>query len=90
MSKHRPARSSRTVNSRQHAPWLARAVILAAINITVTATAHAADYYVAANGKDSNSGTINSPWKSIQYAANRVQAGDTVNIRGGTYVERSR
>jgi hypothetical protein len=87
MSKHRPARSSSTVNSRQYAPWLARAVILAAINIAVTATAHAADYYVAENGKDSNPGTINSPWKSIQYAANRVQAGDTVNIRGGTYVE---
>lgn len=86
MSKHRPARLP-TVNPRAHAPWLARAVILAAINVAVTATAHAADYYVAANGKDSSPGTISSPWKSIQYAANRVQAGDTVNIRGGTYVE---
>jgi hypothetical protein len=87
MSKRHPTGSLPAVHPRAHARWLARAMIFVAINIAVTATAHAADYYVAANGKDSNPGTASSPWKSIQYAANRVQAGDTVNIRGGTYVE---
>jgi hypothetical protein len=87
MSKNCPARRSRSVNPRPLAPWFARAVILAAFSIAVTATADAADYYVAENGKDSNAGIIGSPWRSIQYAANRVQAGDTVNIRSGTYVE---
>jgi hypothetical protein len=87
MSKRRPTESLSAVNPRAHARWLARATIFVAVNIAVTATAHAADYYVAENGKDSNPGTINSPWKSVQYAANRVQAGDTVNIRSGTYAE---
>lgn len=45
-------------------------------------------YYVSTNGKDSNPGTISSPWKTIQKAANTVKQGDTVTIKGGTYKER--
>jgi hypothetical protein len=45
-------------------------------------------YYVSTKGCDSNPGTISSPWKSIQKAANTVKQGDTVFIRGGTYKER--
>lgn len=44
-------------------------------------------YYVAPWGNDSNPGTINFPWKTIQHAADMVKAGDTVYIRGGTYNE---
>ena len=87
MPKYRPTHNSHAGAPRLLAPWFTRAVMLAAINIAATASAHAADYYVAANGKDSSPGTLSSPWKSIQYAANRVRAGDTVNIRSGTYVE---
>ena len=43
--------------------------------------------YVSTTGSDSNPGTISAPWKTIQHAANSVQAGDTVYIRGGTYNE---
>ena len=43
--------------------------------------------YVATTGDDSNSGTIDSPWRTIQKAANTVNPGDVVYIRGGTYVE---
>ncbi len=44
-------------------------------------------YYVATNGSDSNPGTIDQPWKTIQKAADTLVAGATVYIRGGTYNE---
>jgi hypothetical protein len=44
-------------------------------------------YYVAANGDNSDSGSIDHPWATIQYAADSVDAGDTVYIRGGSYHE---
>lgn len=49
--------------------------------------ANAATYYVATNGNDSNPGTLSSPWRSINKAANTLVGGDTVNIRAGTYKE---
>jgi pectate lyase-like protein/rhamnogalacturonan lyase-like protein len=45
----------------------------------------AADFYVATNGSDSNAGTIDKPFASIQHAQSAVSPGDTVFIRGGTY-----
>ncbi len=44
-------------------------------------------YYVSTVGNDSNPGTIDQPWRTIQHAAEMVAAGDTVYIRGGTYNE---
>lgn len=44
-------------------------------------------YYVASNGNDSNPGTIERPWKTLGYASQRLSAGDTLYIRGGTYSE---
>ncbi len=44
-------------------------------------------YYVANNGNDSYPGTITQPWRTIYKAANTIQAGDTVYLRGGTYYE---
>ncbi len=44
-------------------------------------------YYVAPNGKDTNPGSLNLPWKTIQKAADTLVAGDTVYIRAGTYPE---
>lgn len=45
----------------------------------------AATYYVAPDGQDSHPGSEVRPWRSIQYAADRVQPGDTVRIRAGNY-----
>lgn len=45
-----------------------------------------ADYYVATNGNDRNPGTIDLPWKTWGKAFSIARAGDTVYIRGGTYV----
>jgi hypothetical protein len=44
-------------------------------------------YYVAPTGSDSNNGSLSSPWKTIQYAVTKAIAGDTVNVRAGTYPE---
>jgi hypothetical protein len=43
-------------------------------------------YYVSTTGSDSNTGTITSPFATIQRAQAAVNAGDTVYIRGGNYV----
>jgi hypothetical protein len=49
----------------------------------------AVTYYVAPDGKDASSGLDRkSVWKTIQHAADKVNAGDTVLISGGTYCER--
>ena len=50
-------------------------------------TARCATSYVSTSGKDTNSGTITSPWRTIQHAANSVKAGDTVYVREGVYKE---
>ncbi|MCD6184848.1 MAG: right-handed parallel beta-helix repeat-containing protein [Deltaproteobacteria bacterium] len=47
---------------------------------------YAAIYYVAIEGKDSNLGTKIRPWQTIQKAADTLVAGDTVYIKGGTYL----
>jgi hypothetical protein len=44
-------------------------------------------YYVSTSGNDNNAGTLAAPWRTIQKAANTVQAGDTVQVRAGTYNE---
>jgi hypothetical protein len=44
-------------------------------------------FYVSTSGNDTGPGTLTSPWRTIQHAANMVRPGDTVNVRGGTYNE---
>lgn len=42
-------------------------------------------FYVAMNGSDNNEGTKDSPWRTIQKAADAAEAGDTVLITSGAY-----
>ena len=58
----------------------------ASAQVTITAATGMA-FYVSTTGSDSNPGTLSSPWRTIQHAANSVQAGDTVYVRGGVYNE---
>ncbi len=58
------------------------------ISIFVLSTCGADEnYYVSIYGNDNNSGTENSPWKTIQKAADTISAGDTVYVKNGTYNE---
>jgi parallel beta-helix repeat protein len=45
-----------------------------------------ATYYVSNLGADTSDGDADSPWATLQKAANTVQAGDTVVVRAGNYV----
>jgi len=64
-------------------------LILYNFNIIITTYAQGNTCYVSAtNGNDSTGdGTLNNPWKTIQRAADVLQAGDTCVIREGTYRE---
>jgi hypothetical protein len=53
-----------------------------------SALAFANAYYVSTSGNNANDGLSQSrAWRNVQYAANHVQAGDTVNVLGGVYNE---
>ena len=41
--------------------------------------------YVATTGSDSNAGTIDKPFATVQKALDTVKAGQTIYVRGGTY-----
>ncbi|WP_413935489.1 right-handed parallel beta-helix repeat-containing protein [Nitrospira sp. BLG_1] len=49
--------------------------------------AHAATYYVAITGNNSNPGTESQPWRTVAYAVWTMVAGDTTYVRGGAYNE---
>jgi PKD repeat protein len=68
-------------------------VTLAACVIGLSSAGWAATYYVSLSGSDSYDGLAPSfvsgtkgPFRTFQRAANKVRAGDTVQIRGGKYV----
>lgn len=44
-------------------------------------------YYIAPNGNDHSSGTLEAPWRTFDKAASEVKPGDTVFVRGGIYHE---
>jgi parallel beta-helix repeat protein len=44
-------------------------------------------YYVATSGSDSNPGTQSAPFATINRGAGVLQPGDTLFVRGGTYVQ---
>ncbi len=53
-----------------------------------SASAHAADFYVAPDAKSTGNGTIDNPWTlstAIAHPA-AVKPGDTIYLRGGTYL----
>ena len=46
------------------------------------------NYYVAATGNNANSGSLSSPWKTIQYGLNQLPANGVLNVFPGTYSEK--
>lgn len=53
--------------------------------ISCPAMLHAAEFYVAPAGSDSNNGSINSPFATFTKAQSVMNPGDTLFVRGGTY-----
>lgn len=47
----------------------------------------AADYWVATDGSDTNAGSKENPFLTIQKAADLMRPGDTCTVRGGSYRE---
>ena len=43
------------------------------------------NYFVAPGGNDAGPGTSDSPWQTLQKAADSVAAGDVVTVRAGSY-----
>lgn len=63
-------------------------LLIMALMTTSLLPLHAAEYFVAPDGDDANSGTeIGLPFRTIQRAADAVAAGDTCFIRAGVYRE---
>lgn len=58
-----------------------KAEILAGSSDTISNNA----IYVSPDGNDSNTGTINSPYLTVQKALDTVKSGQTIYLRGGTY-----
>lgn len=54
---------------------------------TITVTLGELVRYVATTGDDSNEGTENSPWKTIQHALGTIPASGTIIVDDGTYSE---
>jgi alpha-N-arabinofuranosidase len=50
-------------------------------------TARAANFYIAVDGSDSNPGTAEMPFRTIQHAADLAQPGDVISVRAGVYHE---
>ncbi len=73
-------------HSKESSPVLTLLVVVA-LNLCLVTTAHAADYYVATTGNDSNAGSEAAPFRTIAYAVSKMVAGDTTYVKGGTYNE---
>ena len=55
--------------------------------ILVSVNVHATDYYVSTKGNDTNKGTLENPFRTIQKATKMMSAGDICYVRAGNYHE---
>ncbi len=65
---------------------LTRSSLLSLMLSSMAAATNAATFYVAPNGSNSNPGTIASPFATLQKAHDIANPGDTIYMRGGSYV----
>ncbi|MBC6929985.1 MAG: DUF1565 domain-containing protein, partial [Candidatus Jettenia sp.] len=63
------------------------AALISALFLSANERCLADTYYVATNGNDSNSGSLSNPWKTIEKSIEKLQPGDTLYLRSGTYYE---
>ncbi len=60
-------------------------VVVAAVLMVVSTAAQAVERFVATTGNDANTGTLSSPFRTINKAASVAVAGDVISVRGGVY-----
>ncbi len=67
---------------------LAVLAMITAIAMILPGTQHSPrEIFVATNGNDAGPGTSDSPYRSIQHAADSARPGETVTVRAGAYDE---
>jgi len=66
---------------------LAFLTVFSLVGSLAGSAAHAAFYYVATNGNDSNTGSEASPFQHIKHGVTVLSAGDTLYVKAGTYYE---
>ncbi len=64
-----------------------KSAIYLTLLLIYTAPALGADYWVARNGGDTDAGTRERPFRTVQKAADIMRPGDICTVRGGTYRE---
>ena len=47
----------------------------------------AKEYHISVSGSDNNDGSVNSPFRTINFAAQLAQPGDVITVHSGTYRE---
>ena len=62
--------------------------LLTALLLAPLAATHASDFHVATTGSDVNPGTKESPFRTVQHAADLAQPGDVITVHEGVYRER--
>jgi len=55
--------------------------------ILLSTVSYAREIHVSVNGSNSNDGSASAPFKTINYAAQSAQPGDTITVHVGTYRE---
>jgi hypothetical protein len=67
-------------------PFFSRRLRSLAVLVLGATAMHAATFYVAPNGSDAAAGSLDAPFATVQRAQTAAAPGDTVLIRGGTYL----
>ena len=67
---------------------LACALTLAAGLVRAHPARAASTYYVSVSGSNGSPGTLGAPWRTVDYGLRQLFPGDSLLVRGGTYVER--
>lgn len=67
--------------------FIGKTLVLVVALFCLVAQTYAREYHVKVTGNDINSGTLNSPLRTINAAAQKALSGDTITVHAGVYRE---